>query len=228
MGKVNFLALDTSSKILKLAIKINSKVITLDDEDNSRHIENLLPAIDKCLKKIKCDKSDINFIGVCTGPGSFTGIRIGIATALGISYASGITCFGFSVFDIYKYLLKDHNDSVIIPVIDAKKDRFYCSFIEPDKDFEYFDITLDQIIENIKLKYDKKQTIFTGEDFKFIKDKIKDKINFIEKYKNGYFSEQLTGYIEYLIQTDKKLNYPLPIYIRKSDAEVEYLKKINS
>jgi len=227
MEIVNFLALDTSSKILKIAIKINSKVITVDDEDNSRHVENLLPAIDKCLKKIKCDKSEINYIGVCTGPGSFTGIRIGIATALGISYSSGII-FGFSAFDIYKYLLKDHNNSVIIPVIDAKKERVYCSFIEADKDINYFDITPDEIINNIKSKYDGKEIIFIGEDFKIIKDKIKNKVSFIEKFKNGYSSKDLTGYIGQLIQTEKKLNYPHPIYIRKSDAEVEYLKKINS
>ncbi|MBN2544373.1 MAG: tRNA (adenosine(37)-N6)-threonylcarbamoyltransferase complex dimerization subunit type 1 TsaB [Spirochaetes bacterium] len=224
METMNYLAFDTSSKILKLIVKINAKTIALENEDNSKHIENLLPAIDKSLKKIKCDKSDINIVGVCTGPGSFTGIRIGISAALGISFASKIKCFGFSVFEVYKYLLKDQKNSVIIPIIDAKKEKYYCSFIEPDDDIEYYDISLDQIIENIKLKYNSKQIIFTGEDFKIIKDKIKNKINFIEKFNKGYSSKDMADYIENLLKKEKKLDHPHPIYIRKSDAEIEYLK----
>ena len=120
----NILIIDTSTSELKIAINIHGKKIFKKLNKGFTHIENLIPEIDDSFKKIKKDRSLLEYIGVCTGPGSFTGLRIGIATVLGISYAGSIKCFGFSVFDIYKYLFMSNKNAVIISVIDAKKTDF--------------------------------------------------------------------------------------------------------
>ncbi len=125
MENKNLLIIDAVTDVLKVGISINNKEYSKEINKGFTHVENLLPAIEDCFNEIKEDKNKINYIVVCTGPGSFTGIRIGIASALGISYALNIKCFGFSVFEVYKYLLKEEKDSIVIPIIDAKKERFY-------------------------------------------------------------------------------------------------------
>ena len=80
---VKILAIDTSSNVCSVAL-LNGKIIV--DERNMTngltHSENLMPLIDELLKKNDMDLEQIDVIGVCVGPGSFTGIRIGIATIL--------------------------------------------------------------------------------------------------------------------------------------------------
>lgn len=225
MERINFLMIDTSTGTLKIALKINDKTAFFDHADKHKHIENLLPCIQKTIESINCDKNEINHIGVCTGPGSFTGIRIGIATALGISFASNLICFGFSVFDVYKFLLKDNADKIIVPVIDAKKSRFYTSFFKPNENNEYYDISEDEITDKIKAL--KKEIIFTGEDSNLIdKNKLKN-INCAFKYTSGYSSLDLLNFGNSFVLNPSQLKYPHPVYIRKTEAEIEYLKKHN-
>ena len=173
MESLNVLLVDTSSKILKLAFSIDGKDFYKDLDEGYRHIENLFPVLDKSFQELNIKKDNIKITGVCTGPGSFTGIRIGIASVRAVSYSLNIGCFGFSVFDVYRFLLKDFKDSIIVSVIDGKKRKFYCSFIEFGKTIEMHDLSLIEINEKTdKLKSLNKNIIFTGSDFKLIKDKI--------------------------------------------------------
>lgn len=221
MEPLNILLFDTSSNYLKIAISINNKEFFLDHKESFKHVEHLLPEIDKSFKKINADKNDLKFIGVCTGPGSFTGIRIGIATSLGIAYGKGIPCFGYSVFDIYNYILNDNDDSIIVPIIDAKKNRFYCSFIEKNKTYTMYDIDILEI--NQKLRDITKKIIFAGKDFHLIKDKIKIN-NFDYINEDNYLSKNILMYGIDLIKSGKQLSQPEPIYLRKSEAEIMLLK----
>ena len=226
MERLNFLAIDTSTNILKIALSIEGKDSYIDLKNDFKHIENLLPCIDSCLKKINEPKTKLNYIGVCTGPGSFTGIRIGIAAALGMSYAGKIKCFGFSVFDVYKYLLKEEKKSIIIPIIDAKKNRFYCSFINNNKYSSMYDIGLDDIINKLK-KYKHKKLIFTGKDFRLIKNNISKGFDFVEKYIEDYASMDLLYFTKIVLNDKLSLIKPKPIYLRKSEAEIALLKEKN-
>lgn len=223
MEEINFIAFDTSKENLKLTIKKGKEEINLDIKNNYKHIETLLPLIDSNLKKIQLDKKSIKNIAVCRGPGSFTGIRIGIATALGIGYALKTNCFGFSSFEIYKYLLQNkYQNSIIIPIIDAKKERFYCSFLQKNKKITYFDLTLDEILNFIRTKYKNKKIIFAGEDFKIIKNRIIGVIDFIEEYPEGYSAKDMSTFIYEKVKKGKCKEPPHPIYIRKSDAELNF------
>jgi len=221
----NILIIDTSTNNLKISININNKEIFIDLNKGFKHIETLLPVIQSLLKKINEKKTDINFIGVCNGPGSFTGIRIGIASAYGISFGLNAKCFGFSVFDVYKYLLKDEKNTVIIPIIDAKKNKFFCAFIENDSDYKMHDYTLEDIKNKITNFKNNKNLIFTGKDFKLIKNKIIKDFNFTEKFSDDYSSKDLLSFSKYYVSINKNLKTPSPIYLRKSEAEIQLLKK---
>jgi tRNA threonylcarbamoyladenosine biosynthesis protein TsaB len=231
MGKINILVFDTSSSDLKIALSIDNKKHFINLDKRLIHIENLLPAIHDCFENLGEKKDNIDFVGVCTGPGSFTGLRIGIATALGISYASGLKCFGYSVFDVYQFLLRNETDSVVIPVIDAKKERYYCSLIQHDSKIKMLDIDPVKLLNKIKKIDPEKKIIFAGRDFEQISQYINSsKIKFKRCYPDNFSAEELLEYAEYLLTSDKKINTPKPIYLRKSEAEILLLKnkKLNS
>ena len=67
--------------------------------DSVSRAEDLLPRIDELLRASNIQRSDLASIAVSTGPGSFTGLRIGLATAMGLSMALGIPCSGVPLFD---------------------------------------------------------------------------------------------------------------------------------
>jgi len=217
MEPLNILVFDTSKSCLRIALSSGGKDYFVDAEGDFKHVENLIPEIDKCLKNAGAVKKDLNFVGVCSGPGSFTGIRIGISAALGISYGLNIQAFGFSTFDIYKFLLKDRINEVVIPIIDAKKSKFYCAFIENDKPFEMLDIGLSEIKEIISGK--NKKIIFTGKDFKLIKDKI-DFSNYEYLFPENYSSKNMLDYSKHILKSKNGIVVPDPIYLRKSEAEI--------
>lgn len=226
MDKLNFLTFDTTTDFLKIALLINEKEYYKEIKKGFNHIENLIPAINDCIKEIDEKKSEINHIGVCTGPGSFTGIRIGIATALGISYALKIKCFGYNIFEVYQFLFNKKKNSIVIPVIDAKKDKFFCSFIESNKSFKMYDLSLVDIKKKIKSYYnDGKKIIFAGNSFNLIKNEISKAFPHFESVSEDYKSSDLLNFSKWLIKSNKIFMGPKPVYLRKSEAELSLLKE---
>ena len=83
---MKILAVDTSSKICSVAILEDDKIIDEINLDNGRtHSENLMPIVAEILKKNNITLSEINLIGCVVGPGSFTGIRIGVSSIKAIA-----------------------------------------------------------------------------------------------------------------------------------------------
>ena len=225
MDNVNFLTFDTSTNVLKIALFINKKEYSKEIKKGFNHIETLIPTIQNCIKEINEKKTKINFIGVCTGPGSFTGIRIGIAAALGISYALNIKCFGFNVFEVYKFLFREEKNSIVIPVVDAKKNKFFCSFIESNNIIKMFDYTLEDIKNKIRsYENESKKIIFVGDDFDLIKNSILKEFQIFKSISEDYKSKDLLNFSKWILKSNKNLNEPKPIYIRKSEAELSLLK----
>lgn len=216
----NYLIIDTSESILKIAVSIDDKMNYLDYNNGFTHVEDLIPLIKKSLSDIDKSVNDLDYAGVCQGPGSFTGIRIGISTILGLTFQTKIKSFGFSVFDVYKELIKTAN-TVLVPVIDAKKNRFYCSFIEGDN-YQYYDYTKEEILEKVQSFH--KKIIFTGKDFKLIEN-IFQGSDYQYLYNTNYTGKDLLFYGNVL--SGNKLSEPEPIYLRKSEAEISLLKSKN-
>jgi tRNA threonylcarbamoyladenosine biosynthesis protein TsaB len=224
MESLNILTIDTSSRILKIGISFEGKDYYKDIDEGYRHVENIFPVMEKLFEEFGIKKDKVEYAGVCTGPGSFTGIRIGIASISAVSYSLNNKCFGFSAFDIYKYLFKDHGNCIVIPIIDGKKQKFYCAFIEEDKPIVMHDLSLMEIMNKIKeLEKSNKEIIFAGSDFKLIKN------NFDAKYKHDYESDfnalDMLNFSKSLISNNAELIYPKPIYLRKSEAEINLKQK---
>ena len=85
----------------------------------------LLPMIEDALKQANCSYKELSAVACTTGPGSFTGIRIGLSAARGIAYAAGIAGLGFTTLEVMAYAIKDEKNS-IFSVLNAGKGEWYC------------------------------------------------------------------------------------------------------
>lgn len=98
---MNILAIDTSSEYLSLAIAKNTEVYHQQFKALNKQSEFILPEIDKLLQTANMDLSEINLTAYNQGPGSFTGLRIGLSCALGIAYSIGCRLQPIPAFALY-------------------------------------------------------------------------------------------------------------------------------
>ena len=120
----NFLAVDTSSKHLTVvAVKGEKEVVNFIPDCAMRHSVLLMDEIEKTLDKAELTPTECDFFVAVTGPGSFTGIRIGISCVKGFATALNKKCLGVTAFDLIAY-----NVSSAVPyivAIDAAHDHYY-------------------------------------------------------------------------------------------------------
>jgi len=88
------------------------------------HSETLLPMIENMLKSVKMDIYAIDRIAISNGPGSFTGIRIGISAVKGLAAARNIPCVGVSTLEAMAYMHRDYN-GIVLGLMDARCNQFY-------------------------------------------------------------------------------------------------------
>ena len=93
------------------------------------HSKTLLPMIDQLLSTLSIPPSDIDLLAVNRGPGSFTGIRIGVAAIKGLSFSCGAKCVGVSTLDSLCYNIPSY-EGLICPVMDARVGQVYNALFE--------------------------------------------------------------------------------------------------
>ena len=132
---MKILSIDTSSKICTVAVLENERLLKEYSQNNGlTHSETLMPIIQNVFNDLNISLKDIDLIVCDKGPGSFTGIRIGVATALGFSDSLSIKAIGISSLEALAYNVK--NDGVICSLIDAKNDNVYVGVFEKiDKNY---------------------------------------------------------------------------------------------
>lgn len=120
---MKLLAIDTSNKIASVAVFENNEFLgeKLSD-DQKTHSEKLLPIIDELLSELSLNIEDIDLFAVSVGPGSFTGIRIGVATIKGIAQALDKAVIGVTSLE---GLIELGNNENVCAVINAKHGNVY-------------------------------------------------------------------------------------------------------
>ena len=126
---MRILAIDTSSPICSVAILENDNLIDeINLDDGRTHSENLMPLIDSILKRNNLDIKDIEMISCCVGPGSFTGIRIGVATIKPMAEILNIKIA--SVISLEVLAKNVENTETIVSLIDARNNQVYCGIFD--------------------------------------------------------------------------------------------------
>ena len=110
---MKILAVDTSSKLCSVAILEDTNLIKKLELDNGlTHSETLMPLIKQLLNECELSLNDIDLLVSDIGPGSFTGIRIGVSTCKAFSDSLNIPCVGVSSLEVLAYNIKD--DGIIM------------------------------------------------------------------------------------------------------------------
>ncbi|MCH5188587.1 MAG: tRNA (adenosine(37)-N6)-threonylcarbamoyltransferase complex dimerization subunit type 1 TsaB [Oscillospiraceae bacterium] len=122
----NILALDTSALTATAAvIKDGLVAAEVSFTTGLTHSQTIMPMVDYCLKGAGLTPGDIDLYAVSSGPGSFTGLRIGVGTAKAMAYACDKKCVGVPTL-----LALAHNiayDGLIVPIMDARRSQVYCA-----------------------------------------------------------------------------------------------------
>ena len=121
---MNILAVDTAGKTLGVALLQDDRLkyeCYLDG--GMTHSETLMPLVDHCLKLCGLTCADIDLFGVNAGPGSFTGLRIGLAAVKGLAFAANTPCAGVSTMAALAYGVC--GEGTVIGAQDARRGQVY-------------------------------------------------------------------------------------------------------
>lgn len=219
---MKILSITTSSIVCGVAILENEEIIKeINIENGLTHSETLMPIIKSTLEEANISLKDIDLLVVDRGPGSFTGIRIGIATAKAFADALNIKTIG--VNSLEGLAMNVGYEGIICSLIDAKRENVFNEIVENKngalitKREPSFD-NIDTLLEEIQSKYGLTIT-FVGDGALNYKDKI------LTKLPNSLFAENNTLNAKNIailgakyIDNDDYFNIE-PLYLRKSEAE---------
>lgn len=127
---MKILSLDTTAEVCSAAVCDDGKLIAeMTVNTGNTHSQTLLPVVEQILKISETELDDIDLFACTTGPGSFTGVRIGVATIKGLAYGKGKPCVSVSTLDALAYNLKGF-DGIICPVMNARRNQVYNALFE--------------------------------------------------------------------------------------------------
>lgn len=122
---MKYLTIDTTTKVTALALAEDGRLVSEGFLHTSKtHSERIIPMLDQLLSAADWSLQDLEMIGVVRGPGSFTGIRIGIATAQGLAQVLNLPLMGVVSLDALAWAGKGRSED-IVPILDARKNEWY-------------------------------------------------------------------------------------------------------
>jgi len=211
------LAFDTSSKALSLAILEDKQVLaetTINIKKN--HSITLMPAIDFLMASLDWTPKDLDRIVVAEGPGSYTGLRIAVATAKTLAHTLNIELVGMSSL---LALVPYQQEGLFVPLMDARRNNVYAGFYENAKAvFPEAHLSFEEVLEQVK---DAEQVTFVGEVAPFV-EQIQEHLprtNYKETLPNAATLA--------LLARDKEadsLHDFVPNYLKRVEAEENWLK----
>ena len=133
---MKILAIDCTHGTCSAAFFDGEKVVSEIVEEMERgQAERLIPMVQDVLKKAEAGFSDVDAVAVTTGPGSFTGVRVGLAAADGIALAAGLPMIGVSVLEVlaWKIAVRHSDMKKVCLVLETKRDDYYAQCFEAEK-----------------------------------------------------------------------------------------------
>ncbi len=215
------LAFDTTGASCSVALyKENHSVEVFEKSMDFGQSETLIPAIRDILENNKLSVGDLSLITVCTGPGSFTGVRSSISAARAFGIAKeNLEVMGISAFEAYVSCLQEEELSNInVVVIETKRDDFYYQLFDKNrhKISEAKAACKEDIIEELKSK---KLTIVGDGVERFLFNPTGLQIAHLKMLSNLPIENlALLGIKKF---ENKEFNFPKPVYLRAPDVCVK-------
>ena len=231
------LSIDTSSNICSLAILDDSKIIYEDYiADKLTHSENLMPMIQKAFENLPITLADIDLFTCSKGPGSFTGIRIGVATICAFRDYYNKKAIGISSLEGLAYNIVPKENSLVCSMIDAKNNNVYAGLFKYENSHyslidKYISDNINSTLDSLN-HYSNNEIIFVGSGTITYSSQIKYYFkncliaegNANNSSASGIAKAAIYKYFNCTSKEDIALS---PLYLKKSSAEIELEKKLN-
>lgn len=231
---MRILALDSSGMVASVAIVEEEQMIAEYTVNYKKtHSQTLLPMLDEIIKMTQIDLSTIDAIAISSGPGSFTGLRIGSTTAKGLGFALKKPLISIPTVDALAYNLYG-NSQCICPIMDARRNQVYTGLYEFINGKlcvkkEQRAIGIEQLVE--ELNDLKREVIFIGDGIPPYASILKETLTVSFSFAPAHLCRQRAGAVGVLgIEYWKAGNIQSadehkPEYLRLSQAERELMEK---
>lgn len=227
------LSIDSSSKVATVAI-LKDDVLLGEYilNDKREHSVILMPLIENLLKECNLTIDDIDGYVVSKGPGSFTGLRIGMATVKGMSFGNNKPYISISSLDALAYNLISFN-GIICPIMDALRENVYTALYKNNNDslekiMDYTALDIDELVNLLKDKNE--EVIFVGDGL------YKHKKYICDNFPKAHFAPVHLNIIRASSLGELGLNLlkngfcddsnSAPIYLKKPQAERELERRL--
>ena len=235
---MRIVAIDSSGLVASVAILENDSILaTYSMNYKKTHSQTLLPMLQEIMQMTEFDKTTIDAIAVAKGPGSFTGLRIGSATAKGLGLALGKPIIEVPTLDALAYQL--YGVSLICPMMDARRQQVYTglygfSSIEQGTEFQVIEPQCATGVEEIIKKINERgqQVVYLGDGATAYEALIKEQTKVPYVFAPANCNRQSAAALavlaksyyergEYVTAAEHR-----PDYLRLSQAERERMEKM--
>lgn len=221
---MNILCVDTSSVYASCALLKDGQIISEKTILSGLvHSKSIMPLVEQVLVSVNMDVTEIDIFSCVAGPGSFTGVRIGVCAIKGLAQANNKPCYAVNTLDCLKENVPYFK--TVCPILDARRGQVYSAVYEDGEIIREHDVCLlEDVLEFVK----DKKTLFLGDGVKVFKEKIISVLgenaifslpqhNFLRASSGAYLT--LKAFEEGKLITYNQLD---AIYLRKPQAEREY------
>ncbi len=223
---MKLLAIDSSTKTFSICLSDQKKVlfdqnIKLDGVLSS----SIISDIDKGLKKIKWKLTDVDGFVVGLGPGSFTGLRVGLSTIKGFAFVTGKPVVGISSFDAIALSLPVEKGQICV-LTDARRDMVYACCYDKDHDVIKIKSPYQLTSIGLLLKNLKGSVYFAGDAIHLYKDVIEKKSSRFVFVDEKFWDPQAKYLADIAIEKFRKKEYDnidelVPLYLYPEDCQVK-------
>lgn len=233
---MKLLVLESSGLVASTAIMEEDRMVCEFTMNHKKtHSQTLLPMVDEMMKITGFDKKELDAIAISKGPGSFTGLRIGSATAKGLSQALGIPVVSVSSLEGLAANLYG-TDDIICPIMDARRSQVYTGLFQYEGEKLVTKMADDAVgvADLIDLLNQKGEpVIFLGDGVPVYKKILEEGLKIPFRFAPAHMNRQRAGavgvlavqyYKEGKVESSREHK---PEYLRKSQAERELLEKQN-
>lgn len=227
---MNILALDTSGVAGSVAYMKDGKLMgEYYICHKLTHSETIMPMLEHMKALIQIDLEEVDAVAVTNGPGSFTGLRIGVTTAKALGLALNIPVIGVPTLDAMAYNMT-HTDYLICPIMDARRGQVYTSLYKWEQGelrrlVPHTACDMEAYLEELAQR--EEAVIFLGDGVAVHEEKIKSRLKEAALFAPSFLSLQRASTVAevatVLYERGEAVSAAelVPIYLRKSQAERE-------
>jgi len=230
---MNIVAIDTSGPVASCAVMKDGEIVhAISMNQGLTHSETIMPALDESMSASGITCKDVDVFAAVAGPGSFTGVRIGVCAVKGLAHAYNTPCVQIDALEALAMNFQ-HFDGIACPILDARRNQVYCAAFDmknglPERILEDDAIEIGAFLE--KLPKDRK-LVFLGDGLRVHAQKISEALGEQAIIAPANL-RQLRAEAACLLAQQKKDQWMegrmlTPIYLRVPQAERERNARMN-